>query len=281
MISEVQTLLQEGTAALLAGDSFEARQRFRRVLEIEPDNVEALLGVAGTVRPYQEKRDYLRRALDLDPANTEVRATLEYVESKIAAGEVLAPRGVTISNPPASLLTPPTTPEPETAPAVDVEYCYIHPSRETGLHCTNCNRPICYECVRAAPVGQLCPECARARRPRNYQVTAGTLVLVIPVALVAGLVVTFLASLLLGMSGFFGFLIAFLLGPVSGEAFVRLLDRLTKAKRGKEMQIAVGVSLGLGAAPWLLLPLLFGLIPSLSLILFMGLSIATAVARLR
>jgi membrane associated rhomboid family serine protease len=44
--------------------------------------------------------------------------------------------------------------------------CYRHPDRETGVSCTECGRPICYECMVPAPVGQRCPEHA-GRRPRS------------------------------------------------------------------------------------------------------------------
>jgi membrane associated rhomboid family serine protease len=37
-------------------------------------------------------------------------------------------------------------------------YCYRHPDRETGLSCSECGRPICYECMTTAPVGLRCPE---------------------------------------------------------------------------------------------------------------------------
>ena len=46
-----------------------------------------------------------------------------------------------------------------------VEYCYRHPSEQTGVHCTRCGRPICPACMIEAPVGYQCPECvAEARR---------------------------------------------------------------------------------------------------------------------
>jgi membrane associated rhomboid family serine protease len=40
--------------------------------------------------------------------------------------------------------------------------CYRHPDRATGLRCSRCDRPICGECANPAPVGQLCPDDARA-----------------------------------------------------------------------------------------------------------------------
>lgn len=50
-------------------------------------------------------------------------------------------------------------------PAPTVEYCYRHPSVQTGVHCTRCGRPICTECMIPAPVGYQCPECVdEARR---------------------------------------------------------------------------------------------------------------------
>jgi membrane associated rhomboid family serine protease len=42
--------------------------------------------------------------------------------------------------------------------------CYRHPDRETGLSCSECGRPICTECMTAAPVGLRCPEHAGNRK---------------------------------------------------------------------------------------------------------------------
>ena len=38
--------------------------------------------------------------------------------------------------------------------------CYRHPSRETGVSCSNCGKPICPDCMTATPVGMRCPDCA-------------------------------------------------------------------------------------------------------------------------
>jgi membrane associated rhomboid family serine protease len=44
-----------------------------------------------------------------------------------------------------------------------METCYRHPGRETGVHCSNCGRPICPDCMTSTPVGMRCPECANQR----------------------------------------------------------------------------------------------------------------------
>jgi membrane associated rhomboid family serine protease len=44
-----------------------------------------------------------------------------------------------------------------------MEVCYRHPNRETGVRCSNCDRPICPDCMTTTPVGMRCPECARQR----------------------------------------------------------------------------------------------------------------------
>jgi membrane associated rhomboid family serine protease len=43
--------------------------------------------------------------------------------------------------------------------------CYRHPSRETGVSCSNCGNPICPDCMTATPVGMRCPNCARQKTP--------------------------------------------------------------------------------------------------------------------
>jgi membrane associated rhomboid family serine protease len=46
-------------------------------------------------------------------------------------------------------------------------YCYRHPDRETGLSCSECGRPICYECMTPAPVGIRCPD--HSGKPQGMQ----------------------------------------------------------------------------------------------------------------
>jgi membrane associated rhomboid family serine protease len=62
-----------------------------------------------------------------------------------------------------SQVPPPAT--PDESPSAVTPVCYRHPKRETYLRCVRCDRPICPECLREAPVGYQCPECvAEGRR---------------------------------------------------------------------------------------------------------------------
>lgn len=54
----------------------------------------------------------------------------------------------------------PLVPPPPSA----IEPCYRHPDVQTGVHCTRCGRPICTECMVAAPVGHQCPVCVAEAR---------------------------------------------------------------------------------------------------------------------
>ena len=50
-------------------------------------------------------------------------------------------------------------PEPPTPPTPPAPACYIHPDRTAGSVCRRCNRPICPDCMREAPVGWQCARC--------------------------------------------------------------------------------------------------------------------------
>src|SRR5919109_906396 len=47
-----------------------------------------------------------------------------------------------------------------------MEVCYRHPNRETGVRCSNCDRPICPDCMTVTPVGMRCPEGAGQGRTK-------------------------------------------------------------------------------------------------------------------
>jgi membrane associated rhomboid family serine protease len=82
--------------------------------------------------------------------------------------------------------------------------CYRHPSRETGVSCSSCGRPICPDCMTPTPVGMRCPECMRQRTRVTRGVGEASLFARAPATfvLIALNVAAFLAELASGGGGF-------------------------------------------------------------------------------
>src|SRR5215213_10306988 len=81
-----------------------------------------------------------------------------------------------------------------------MEVCYRHPKRETGVRCSNCERPICPDCMTSTPVGMRCPECARqSTKVRTMRTLTGDPVLTY--VLIAINVIVGIGSLLGGGAG--------------------------------------------------------------------------------
>ena len=74
-----------------------------------------------------------------------------------------------------------------------MQTCYRHPSRETGVSCSNCDKPICPDCMTPTSVGMRCPECAKERtKVKTISSVEGTMQ--VATALVAVNIIAFLAS---------------------------------------------------------------------------------------
>lgn len=92
--------------------------------------------------------------------------------------------------------------------------CYRHPGRLTALHCIECERPICVDCVVQAPVGIKCPACARTSRAARGAVPTPRLALGVVAAL----------AIALGLGGllhafripFIGIILAYFAGAATG-----------------------------------------------------------------
>ncbi|TMK42088.1 MAG: rhomboid family intramembrane serine protease [Actinobacteria bacterium] len=79
--------------------------------------------------------------------------------------------------------------------------CYRHPSRETGVSCSNCGRPICTDCMTPTAVGMRCPDCAKqktkvrtVRAPRSEPTVTIALIVINVLVFVAGGGFTFTAG---------------------------------------------------------------------------------------
>lgn len=84
-------------------------------------------------------------------------------------------------------------------PETQTRTCYRHPGRETAVSCSNCDRPICPDCMVYAPVGIKCPECAgqptgARAASRRVSRAAGATGSVVTKTLIAANVAVFLVS---------------------------------------------------------------------------------------
>ncbi|GGS22585.1 rhomboid family intramembrane serine protease [Streptomyces griseoviridis] len=111
-----------------------------------------------------------------------------------------------------------------------VTTCYRHPSVECHVRCTRCERYICPDCMREAPVGHQCPECVKegARSVRRARTIVGGRISATPVvtyALIALNALVYVAEVVRpGIVDRFSVLTARLAGP-DGLHYVYQADR--------------------------------------------------------
>lgn len=91
-------LLAEGRDALLAGDKPRAQALFKAVLRTEPEHVEAWLWLGGAHSEQAEIERCLRRALELDPDNQQALDGLAWLASR-QPSQPSAPRAATLPEP--------------------------------------------------------------------------------------------------------------------------------------------------------------------------------------
>lgn len=208
-------ILREAGAAARAGDLTEAERLYRRILDLDPQNVAAWVGLGTVVTEPTQKAASFERALELDPENEDAAASLERLRAMLPAE------------------------------GPEVLKCAFHPQVDTVLRCSQCGRPICVRCATPYPVGQLCPICVRGRRPLYYQ----TDLLALVTAGGAAVAAAGLAGLLFGlvMRWGFGFWLAILFGPTVGSVLAQVALWAGRRRRGLFMQITVAVGTAAGS----------------------------------
>ena len=130
-------------------------------------------------------------------------------------------------------------------------YCAYHPNRETSLRCNRCEKPICSSCAILTPVGYRCKECVR-----NQQAGFDTARWIdYPIVLVTTGVGIGIAISLLNYLGFWGFLVA----PVIGGGLAEVIHRLIGRRRSRAIPKVIIIAGTLGVLPHLV-PILIGLV---------------------
>ncbi len=229
--------------AKLEPDPVAKKRAYRQVLALDPDNPQALVGLA----------DLQGEAVNPElRAAAEKAATLPKNEPEEAAKEE-APKWET------AVADPPPPSEPEEHHDHEELACYRHPNRPTALRCYTCGKPICSQCAVKTPVGYRCPDCIREAEDAFFNARATDYIIAPLVSLPLSLLAGFLL-LQIGGGFFFILLIFFVAGAVGG--FIgRLAKTAVGRRRGRYLPHIVSATVIIGgmlAAAPALINLLFG-----------------------
>ena len=211
----------------------------------------------GLMRKYGDDPDpaVRERRRDVEAAynvlsNDSRRAEYDASRTRAAAAQPSAPTpdGI-LRRPPAGSSEP--TPQTRLGGSTVVP-CARDPEVQTALRCSRCDTPICPKCLIQTPVGARCKDCARISRSPIYTLTAGTAVKAAAASAVGGVVMGLIWGFVL-LPFSFGFLSIFV-GAGLGWAFTKILDAVTRRKRGP--YVVSFAMMGIGIA-WAMQPLFF------------------------
>jgi hypothetical protein len=127
--------------------------------------------------------------------------------------------------------------------------CYRHPSRETAVSCSNCERPICTDCMVYTPVGIKCPDCARLPRSAIVRLRPDRAGRAIATAIGLGAAMGVGIVVLQGIGLFFALILGWLIGIGMSEAVLAASGRYRGPTTG---WIAVAGCVWAYAVPYLL-----------------------------
>jgi hypothetical protein len=135
--------------------------------------------------------------------------------------------------------------------ATDTLYCANHPNVATALRCNKCNKPICARCAVRTPVGYRCPECVRTQQ----QVFETAAWYDYAIGAVVGGVLGVVATLGLGVLGWFMIFLA----PVAGGISAEVVRAAVRRRRGRYLPAAAAGAYALGCLVVIGAPLVAGL----------------------
>lgn len=125
-------------------------------------------------------------------------------------------------------------------------FCANHPTVATQLRCNRCEKPVCSRCAVLTPVGYRCRECVRGQQA----VFETTKTLDYPVAAVVAGVGIVLGAAILGYIGFWGFLLA----PVVGGGLAEVVRWAVGRRRSRYLARWAAVGGVLGILPLIAFP---------------------------
>ena len=273
----IRSLLRQADKVADSGKRAAAEKLYRQIIEEAPDTAAAWAGLGQVLHSPTEKERNYQHALELDPNNAKAQAGRAHLLGEVAPADQDEKVGIIEDIPnndenqaepvngELASFDPDVAAEnevatvaledPLTADSHDhlvvtagknegVLFCANHPKRETHLRCNRCNKPICSSCAKRTPVGYRCPECIREQEDRFFEATIldyiVTVIVTLPLSLIAGWL-----AVLLG-SSFLGFFLIFI-GAAVGSFIGRIAFRAAGRRRGRWMPQLVGAIVVIGA----------------------------------
>jgi len=136
-----------------------------------------------------------------------------------------------------------------------INYCYVHPTRETSLRCKRCERYICTSCAVRTPTGYMCKDCVRSHQKSFDTAEWVDFILgFIAAGLLSG-VATFLVTLIGGI-GFFGWFLILVGAPVAATTIAESVRYATRRHRSRPLFITCAAGLVVGALPVMIIQIL-------------------------
>jgi hypothetical protein len=130
-----------------------------------------------------------------------------------------------------------------------VYYCYVHPGRETGLRCNQCERPICASCAIRTPTGYRCKQCVKGQQKKFDTAEWFDYLFGFSVAGILSLIASVLAGLISGFGIFIFFIISFAASTV-GVIIAESARFVTRRHRSRKLYLTVAAGMILGALPF-------------------------------
>ncbi len=278
---DTEQLVQRAKTAARVGQPDQARDYLRRAIESAPFDVEAWLALAAVEEEPAAKIACFETVLQLEPDNVEARLGLEMLQRD---REPNARADASTENDDLDLVIAQASQRLEEAVGPpppgertfddDALFCANHPTVETVLRCNRCGKPICTRCAVQTPVGYRCKECVGRQQSVFY--SGGVLDYVMGGAI--ALVLGGIAAFLMGQLGAWFF--ALILGPAVGIGIAEAVRLAVRRRRSRYLWMVVAASMVIGALPSLVLSLL-SFWSLITLALFMVLAVGAASARLR
>ncbi len=117
--------------------------------------------------------------------------------------------------------------------------CAYHRGVETNVRCVECDKPICPKDFVPTPVGYKCPDCARQLPSARRVVKPRQLAL----AAISAMGVGALGGLVLGLLGFYSWLLTLAVGLLAGET----ARRASGGHRQRSVALVAGAGMFVGA----------------------------------